>query len=151
MNTSEPKKPNFIDGFYDSFSSGFCRDCGHTSSASCISPRHASRDACVGYSLRPPVDHCLFASGSTCSSSRVSLLRRSSKGVSSSSHFNRYLPHANPRDNLSAFFTPVAKSWVPKFMLAFPQKQSPCLLILQDPRLACLFYNVRYEDAGWRT
>lgn len=129
MNTSEPKKPNFIDGFYDSFSSGFCRDRGHTSSASCISPRHASRDACVGYSLRPPVDHCLFASGSTCSSSRVSLLRRSSKGVSSSSHLNQHLQHANPHDKLSAPFTRVAKSLVPKSLLAIPlgSKTRACL------------------------
>ena len=51
MNTCEPsEKPHFIDGFYDSFSSGVGHGCGH-----------ASRDACVGSSLMPFEVRCLFA------------------------------------------------------------------------------------------
>ena len=121
MKTSEPStRPCFIDGFFDSFSGGFCRVCGHASNASRIGPRHASRDACVGSSSRPSGDHCLFANGSTRSSSRVALSRQVSKGVSNSSHSNRHLHHANSRDKLSASFTPVAKSCVPKSLLANP-------------------------------
>ena len=121
MKTSEPNtRPHFIDGFFDSFSGGFCRVHGYASSASYIGPRHASRDACVGSSPRPSGDHCLFANGSTPSSSRVALLRRASKGVSSSSLLNQHLQHANPHDKLSAPFTRVAKSWVPKSLLANP-------------------------------
>ena len=51
MNTCEPrKKPLFIDGFYDSFSSGLGHDHVHASSASCVGPRHASHDASIGSS-----------------------------------------------------------------------------------------------------
>jgi len=130
MKTSEPStRPRFIDGFFDSFSSGFCRDRGHASSASCVGPRHVSRDAYVGSSLRPSGDCCLFANGSTRSSSRVAILRHGSKGALKTSHLNRHLHHANPHDKLSASFTRVFKSWVPKFMLANPSgsKTRACL------------------------
>ena len=121
MSTRVPsKKPRFIDGFFDSFSSGFCRVRGHASNASRIGPRHASRDACVGSSSRPSGDHCLFANENTRFSSRVALSRQVSKGVSSSSHSNRHLHHAHLRDKLSASFTRVAKPWVPKYLLANP-------------------------------
>ena len=123
MKTSEPStRPCFIDGFFDSFSGGFCRVCGYASSASYIGPRHASRDACVGSSPRPSGDHCLFASENTRFSSRVALSRQVSKGVSSSSHSNRHLHHAHLRDKLSASFTHVAKAWVLKYMLANPSE-----------------------------
>jgi len=51
MNTCEPsEKPHFVDGFYDSFSSGVGPGRGH-----------ASRDAYVGSSFMPFGVHCLFA------------------------------------------------------------------------------------------
>jgi len=51
MNTCEPsEKPHFIDGFYDSFSSGVGHGRGQ-----------ASRDACVGSTLMPFEVRCLFA------------------------------------------------------------------------------------------
>ena len=81
MNTCEPKKTRFIDGFYDSFSSGLGHDRGHVSSACCVGPRHVSHGACVGSPLRPLGHRCLFASGSTRSSSRVAILRHGSMGA----------------------------------------------------------------------
>ena len=48
MNTCEPKKAHFIDGFYDSFSSELGHARGYASSASCVGPRHASHGASVG-------------------------------------------------------------------------------------------------------
>ena len=72
MNTCESnKKPHFVDGFYDSFSSGLGHDRGHASSSSCAGPRHGSHGACVGSSLKTSRDHCLFANSSSCSSYRV--------------------------------------------------------------------------------
>jgi len=130
MNICEPsKKPHFIDGFFDSFSSGLGHDHGHVSSACCVGPRHVSHGACVGSPLRPSGHRCLFASGSTRSSYRVAPLRRASLGVSSSSDSNQHLHHANPHDKLSTPFTHVAKSWVPKSMLANPlgSKARTCL------------------------
>ncbi|RLM73473.1 hypothetical protein C2845_PM15G04990 [Panicum miliaceum] len=104
-------------------------DRGQVSSASCVGPQHGSHGACDGSSLKPTGDCCLFASSSTRSSSQVALSRRASKGVSSSFHLNRHLHHANPHDKLSAPFTRVAKSWVPKSMLANPSgsKTRACL------------------------
>jgi hypothetical protein len=120
MNTCEPsKKPLFIDGFYDSFSSGLGHDRGHASSASCVGPRHASHDASIGSSHKTFGDACLFANGTTRSVSRVVLLTNASKGVSKL-HLNQYLHHANPHDKLSAPFMHVTKYWVPKYMLANP-------------------------------
>ena len=72
MNTCvSSKKPDFIDGFYDSFSNGFGHDRGHASSSSCVGPRRGSHGACVGSSLKTSRDHCLFANSSSCSSYRV--------------------------------------------------------------------------------
>jgi len=129
MNTCEPKKLHFIDGFYDCFSSELDHVRGHASSASCVGPRYASRDACVGSSLKPSGDHCLFAIASTRSSSRVALSRHGSKDVLKTSHLNRHLHHPNPHDKLSAYFTRMAKSWVSKFMFANPSgsKSRTCL------------------------
>ena len=120
MDTCEPKKAQFVDGFYDSFSSELGHDCGHTSSVSCDSPQHASHDASVGSSPKTSEDLCLFARGSTRFSSRVAPLRRGSKSVRKSSHLNRHLHHANPHDKLSASFTRVTKYWIPKYVLANP-------------------------------
>ena len=70
MNTCVPsKKPLFVDGFYDSFSSGLGHDCGHASSASCVGPQHDSHDASIGSSHKTLGDVCLFAHGTTHSSS----------------------------------------------------------------------------------
>ena len=121
MNTCEPsKKSHLVDGFYGSFSNGLGHDRGQVSSASCVDPQHGSHGACVGSSLKTSRDHCLFASGSTRSSSRVAPLRQASKSVSKSSHLNWHLHHANPYDKSSASSTRVAKSWVPKSLLANP-------------------------------
>lgn len=120
MNTCEPKKARFVDGFYDAFSSELGHDRGHASSASCVGSRHASHGARVGSSPKTSRDHCLFARGSTRSSSRVAPLRHGSKGVFKSSHLNRHLHHANPHDKLSASFARVTKCWIPKYMLANP-------------------------------
>ena len=111
MNTCEPsKKPHFVDGFYESFSNGLGHNRGHTSIACHIGPQSDSHGACVGSFLKTSRDHCLFACGSTRSSSRVAPLRHGSKSVSKSSHLNRHLHHANPHDKWSASFTRVAKS-----------------------------------------
>ena len=120
MKTSEPStRPRFIDGFFDSFSSGFCRDRGHASSASCVGPRLASHDASIGSSRKTLGDVCLLTHGSPRFSSRVVLLRNASKDVSKL-HVNQQLHHANPHDKLSTPFMHVTKSWVPKYMLANP-------------------------------
>ena len=80
MNTCESsKKLHFVDGFYDSFSSGLGHECGHVSSSSCVGPRHASHGVCVGSFPRTLRNHCLFAGGITRSSSRVATLRHGSK------------------------------------------------------------------------
>ena len=42
MNTCEPKKAQFIDGFYDTLSNELGHARGHASSASYVGPRHAS-------------------------------------------------------------------------------------------------------------
>ena len=120
MNTCEPKKARFVDGFYDAFSIELGHDRGHASSASCVGSRHASHGARVGSSPKTSRDHCLFTRGSTHSSSRVAPLRHGSKGVFKSSHLNRHLHHANPHDKLSASFARVTKCWIPKYMLANP-------------------------------
>jgi hypothetical protein len=64
-------------------------------------------------------DTCLFALGTTHSSSQAVLLRNASKDISKL-HLNQHLHHANPHDNLSASFRHVTKSWVPMYMLANP-------------------------------
>ena len=133
MNTCEPKKAQFVDGFYDSFSSELGHARGHACSASCVGPRHASHGACVGSSLKTSRDLCLFAHGSTRSSSRVVPLRHGSKSVRKPFHLNRHLHHANPHDKLSASFTRVTKLWIPKYVLANPlgskarSSLSPCV------------------------
>jgi hypothetical protein len=38
MNTCEPKKEHFVDGFYDTLSSELNHARGHASSASCVGP-----------------------------------------------------------------------------------------------------------------
>ena len=121
MNTCDPKKARFVDGFYDAFSGELGHDRGHASSSSCVGPRHASHGACcVGSSPKTVGDHCLFARSSTCSSSRVAPLRHGSKSISKSCHLNRHLHHANPHDKLRASFTHVTKFWIPKYMLTNP-------------------------------
>ena len=120
MNTSEPKKAQFVNEFYDSFSSELGHARGHVSSASCDGPRHASHDASVGSSPKTSGDFCLLARGSTCSSSRVAPLRHGSKSVPKASRLNWHLHHANPHGNLSASFTRVTKYWIPKYVLANP-------------------------------
>jgi hypothetical protein len=42
MNTCEPKKAHFVDGFYDTLSSELDHARGHASSVSCLGPRHVS-------------------------------------------------------------------------------------------------------------
>ena len=93
---------------------------GHASSASYVGPRHASHGACVGSSPKTSGDLCLFARGSTRSSSRVVPLRHGSKGVRKPFLLNQHLRHANPHDKLSASFTRVTKCWIPKYVLANP-------------------------------
>ena len=62
MNACAPsKKPLFVDGFYDSFSSGLGHGRGHPSSASCVGPRHASHGASIGSSQKTLGDVCLFS------------------------------------------------------------------------------------------
>jgi len=120
MNTCVPcKKTLFVDGFYDSFSSGLGHDCGHASSASCVGPQHDSHDASIGSSHMTMGDACLFAHGSSRFSSRVVLLRNAPKGVSKLP-LNQHLYHANPHDKLSTSFRRVTKSRVPKYLLANP-------------------------------
>jgi hypothetical protein len=120
MNSCEPKKKSkVVDSFYDSFSSGVGHDRGHASRSSWFGPRHVSHGAFDGSLSKTLGDLGLFASGST-RFSRVAPLRRSSKAVSKSSHLNQPLRHASPHDKLSAPFTRVIKSWVPKHMLTDP-------------------------------
>jgi hypothetical protein len=59
MNTCEPKKAQFVDGFHDTLSSELGHARGHVSSVSCVSPRHAYRGACVGSSPMTSRDLCL--------------------------------------------------------------------------------------------
>jgi hypothetical protein len=59
MNTCEPKKAQFVDGFHDTLSSELVHARGHVSSLSCVSPRHAYRGACVGSSPMTSRDLCL--------------------------------------------------------------------------------------------
>ena len=120
MNTCEPKKARFVDGFYDTLSSELGHDRGHASRAFCVGPRHASHGASIGSSPKISGGHCLFTCGSTRSSSRVAPLRDGSKSVRKSFHLNRHLHHANPHDKLSASFTRVTKYWIPKYVLANP-------------------------------
>ena len=120
MNTCEPKKARFVDGFYDTLSSELGHDRGHASNAFCVGPRHASHGASVGSSPKISGGHCLSTCGSTRSSSRVAPLRDSFKSVWKSSHLNQHLHHANPHDKLSASFTCVTKYWIPKYVLANP-------------------------------
>lgn len=121
MNTCEPsERPRFVDGFYDSFSSGIGHVRGHASSASSVGPRHVSHGAYDGPSSTPSGGHCLFAGDCTRFPSRVLPLRHVSKGTSKPFHLNRHLHHANPHDKLSASFTRVTKYWIPKHLLANP-------------------------------
>jgi hypothetical protein len=62
MNSCEPKKAQFVDGFDESFSTELGHARGHASSASCVGPRHASHGASVGSSPKTSWDHCLFCS-----------------------------------------------------------------------------------------
>jgi len=80
--------------------------------------------------LLSPLESVAFLlNASTRSSFRGDFSRQASKGVSNSSHSNRLLHRANPWEKLSTPFICVAKSWVPKFMLANPSgsKTRTCL------------------------
>ena len=120
MNTCEPTKAQFIDWFYDTLSSELGHARGHASSASCVSPRHATHGVSVGSSHKTSEDLCLFARGSTRSSSRVAPLRHGSKSVRKPFQSNRHLHHANPHDKLRASFARVTKCWILKYVLANP-------------------------------
>jgi hypothetical protein len=60
MNTFEPKKAQFVDRFYDAFSSELVHARGQVSSLSCVGPRHASHSSCVGSSPMTSRDLCLL-------------------------------------------------------------------------------------------
>jgi len=70
--------------------------------------------------LCPLKSVAFLLSTSTCSSFRGDLSRQASKGASNSSHSNRLLHRANPREKLSTPFICVTKSWVSKSILANP-------------------------------
>jgi hypothetical protein len=133
MNTCEPKKAQFVGGFYDTLSSELGHARGHVSSLCCIGLRHASRGACVGSSPTTSRDLCLFACSSTRLSPRVAPLRHGSKGVHKPFHCNQHLHHANSHDKLSASHTRVTKYWIPKYVLDNPlgfktqSFSSPCV------------------------
>jgi hypothetical protein len=95
MNTCEPKKAHFVDGFYDTLSNELDHAHGHASSASCVGTRHVSHGVRVGSSPTTSKDLCLFAYGSTRFSSRVAPLRHDSESVRNPFHSNRHLHHAN--------------------------------------------------------
>jgi hypothetical protein len=65
MNTCEPKKSHFVEGFYDTLFSELDHARGHASSASCVGPRHVFRGIRVGSSHTTSKDLCLFAYSST--------------------------------------------------------------------------------------
>jgi hypothetical protein len=111
MNTCEPKKAHFVDGFYDTLSSELNHARGHASSVSCVGPRHVSHGVLVGSSPTTSKDHCLFAYGSTRFSSRVAPLRHDSESARNHFHSNRHLHHANPLNKLSSSLTRVTKYW----------------------------------------
>jgi hypothetical protein len=133
MNTCEPKKAHFVDGFYDTLSSELDHARGHVSSASSVGPRYASSGACVRSSPMTTRDLCLFAYGNTRFSSWVAPLRHDSKSVRNPFHSNRHWHHANSHDKLSASHTHVTKYWIPKYVLANPlgsntrSFSSPCV------------------------
>jgi hypothetical protein len=133
MDTCEPKKTHFVDGFYDTLSSELDHARGHASSAFCVGPRHVSRGIHVGSSPTTSKDLCLFAYGSTQFSSRVAPLRPDSKSVQNPFQLNWNLHHSNPLDKLSASITRVTKYWIPKYVLANPlgskvqSSLSPCV------------------------
>jgi hypothetical protein len=81
INTCEPKKAHFVDGFCDTLSSEFDHARGHASSASCVGPRHISRAVRVGSSPTTSKDLCLFTYGSTRLSLRVAPLSHDSESV----------------------------------------------------------------------
>jgi hypothetical protein len=60
MNTCEPKKPRFVNGFHDTLSSELGHARRHASNVSCVGPRHASRGARVGSSPTTLKDLCFF-------------------------------------------------------------------------------------------
>jgi hypothetical protein len=120
MNTCEPKKAHFVDGFYDALSSELNHARGHASSASCVDPRHVSNGVRVGSAPRTSKDLCLSAYGSTRSCSQVAPLRHDYESLINPFHSNRHLHHANPHDKLSASFICVTKYWIPKYVLANP-------------------------------
>jgi hypothetical protein len=120
MNTCEPKKARFVDGFYDTLSSELGHAHVHASSVSCVGPRHASCGACVGSSPMTSKDFFLFVCVSTRISLRVALLRHGSKSVRKPFHSNQHFHHANPHDKLSASLTRVTKYWIPMYVLANP-------------------------------
>ena len=142
MNTCEPKKARFIDGFYDSFSSELGHARGYASSASCDGPQHASHGASVGSSHKTSEDHFLFARGSTRFSSRDASWRRDSKIVRKPSHLNHHLHHANPHDKLSGSVTLATKYWIPKYVLANP---------LGSKTRSFLSPHVKVWRCDWRT
>jgi hypothetical protein len=133
MNTCEPKKARFVDGFYDTLSSELGHAHEHAYSVSYVGPRHASCGACVGSSPMTSKDFCLFVCVSTRLSLRVAPLRHGSKSVRKPFHSNQHFHHANPHDKLSALLTRVTKYWIPKYVLANPlgskarSFSSPCV------------------------
>jgi hypothetical protein len=65
MNTCEPKKAHFVDGFYDTLSSELDHARGHASIASYVVLRHVSHGVHVGSSSTSSKGLCLFVYGST--------------------------------------------------------------------------------------
>ena len=114
------KNRTLLMDFMTLFFSGLGHERGRASSSSCVGPHHPCNGVCVGSFLKTSRNHCLLDGGTTRSSSRVAPSRLASMGVSSASYLNRHLHHANSQEKLSASFTRVAKSWVPKYMLANP-------------------------------
>lgn len=97
MKTSETStRPRFIDGFFDSFSSGLGHARRHASSAPPVDLRRDMCGVSAGSSLNPLGGHCLFARDCTRSSPQAARSRHASKGDLKASHLNQHLHHANP-------------------------------------------------------
>jgi hypothetical protein len=90
MNTCEPNKAQFVDGFDDTLSSELDHARRHASSASCVGPRHISRSASVSSSPTTSKDLFCFPCASTRFSLRVAPLRYGSKSVRKPFHSNRH-------------------------------------------------------------
>ena len=84
----------------------------------CASSSEVSQGTCVGEPQKTLDGHCFFLGGDS-RFPRVSPVRHNSKDVLKTI-LNPHLHHANPRIIIHASRDHVAKSWVPKYILANP-------------------------------